>query len=978
MQVSICAMMKKILICLLILPALLQARVKPTGFSFITNYPKEIYRGSTQNWSVAQDSRGILYFGNNQGLLSFDGTRWRVYPMPNNSIVRSVYIDEQDIIYTGAFNEFGFFVPDGKGELIYHSLMEKIPVEYRDFSDVWNIMAYKGGILFHSFSHIFYVKDQEVTVLGNDRNLHFSFEVSGDYYVMDYSAGILKMVDFDLELIPHSEIFRDITVSRILPWDDQTLLVVTREEGLFLLDNTGVRSFRTEVSDHLNEHQVFSALRYNDDYYIFGTVQDGLVIMDRRGRLIQHLNRSRGLQNNTVLSMNTDANENLWLGLDNGIDFIMLNSPFSYLAHESEIGAAYVVAEKQEKLYIGTNQGLYKAGWPMPQQFANGDEYTQVIPGSQGQVWMLSNLNDVLLVGHDKGVFVMEDGVLRTLSTYPGGWNFVEIPGNEDYILGGTYAGIIAYRKVEREEKTDYKLHAMLEGFTESSKQMVFDSHGYLWVGHGYRGIYRLEIGKGLDSITDIRHYTRFSGLPSNHLLNIVKLGQEVLVCSQEGIFSYDRRNDLFSKDEELSALFSNHTVHNLYEDINGNIWFFADDMVGLLKSNFDGTYSKTSVPFMPLRGKLIPSYENVYLIDRKNILFPTEEGVLHFDPTFPKDYADPFPAHIRSVNLRGDSLLYGGYRSGSNLVVPEVRHKSNALQFTFSAIFFEFPAHNQYSYKLEGFDEEWSEWSQGSEKEYTNLHEGEYRFMVKARNVYGMESQAEPFDFIILPPWYRSRIAWISYSFLFVLVVILIVMYVLRRMERERQEMKEKQQAAMVEQERQHAEESLRAEQEIIKLRNEKLEIENLRNRSELENKSKELASVAMQMTYKNELLTRVRQKLRKVSGKMLHRESKQQVEGLIKTLEKDIMNQEDWEKFEVHFDQVHEDFLKKLRTTFPQLTPKDLRLCAYLRMNLSSKEIAPLLNISIRGVEISRYRLRKKLYLDRDINLTDFMMNL
>ena len=132
------------------------------------------------------------------------------------------------------------------------------------------------------------------------------------------------------------------------------------------------------------------------------------------------------------------------------------------------------------------------------------------------------------------------------------------------------------------------------------------------------------------------------------------------------------------------------------------------------------------------------------------------------------------------------------------------------------------------------------------------------------------------------------------------------------------------------------------------------------------------------MQITYKNELLTQIRQKLSKVSSKMIHLESKHQVDSLIKTLEKDIMGQDEWDKFEVHFDQVHEDFMKKLRNNYPELTPKDLRLCAYLRMNLSSKEIAPLLNISIRGVEISRYRLRKKLYLSRDANLTDFMMHL
>ena len=400
---------------------------------------------------------------------------------------------------------------------------------------------------------------------------------------------------------------------------------------------------------------------------------------------------------------------------------------------------------------------------------------------------------------------------------------------------------------------------------------------------------------------------------------------------------------------------------------------------MGILRPNFDGSYTKIFLPFIPLQNKLITSYENVFPIDKSNVLISTEKGVIHYDPTFRKTYGDDYIVKIRRVETLPDSVLFDGYNlSPVSSTIPELSYRNNALRFTYSALFYEMPENTRYSIMLDGYEKDWSEWSQAGEKEYTNLQEGSYRFRVKAMNIYGTISEAQSYDFVILPPWYRSKLAYALYAILFMGTITMIIFFIIRKIEKEKHTLKEKQKAALKEKEQAFAEKALKAEQEIIQLRNEKLEAENQKNLTELEGKTRELASIAMQITYKNEILNQVKQKLIRVSGKMLHLESKQQVNELIKTLEKDLLTREDWEKFEMHFDQIHEDFLKKIRKQFPQLTPKDLRLCAYLKMNLSSKEIAPILNISVRGVEISRYRLRKKMGLSRDANLTEFMMTL
>ena len=931
-----------------------------------------------QNWSIAQDQEGVMYFGNNDGLLSFDGSTWRIYKIPNRSIVRSVFISGDGRIYIGASNDFGYFHTNRQGQLVYQSLLNKVPEEYRDFGEIWKIVSYLGGYIFHSFNAVFFYKDDKIDLISFNSGLHFSFAVDGNFYVREINKGLLKLTGLNFTPVKNSELFGNITVMSILRYDENTLLVATREKGIYLISDYGISRFGNELQSYFEENQIYSAITLGEDYFVFGTVQDGIVILDHEGSLIQRINRERGLQNNTVLCLFADIQQNLWLGLDNGIDYVQLNSPLSYFAYQNIVGAVYAVERNGDNLYLGTNQGLFQTKWPPLSGFTDDRKTFQFVYGLQGQVWALSNRGNSVFVGHDKGTFIIENSAIRKISNYQGGWAFMEYPGKPEFLIEGTYEGILLYEDKGVYGKSRWKFIRRIPGFYQSCRQIQFDDKGYLWIGHSFKGIYRLKINESLNSITEVKNYAQESGLPGKFNLNLLRFYDRLIFSSDKGIYCFDYKTETFYRDEGLSAIFNNQNVYNLIEDFNGDCWYFTSDEMGILRPNFDGSYNKVFMPFIPLQNKLITSYEHVFPIDKSDVLFSTEAGVIHFDPTFQKTYDDNYIVKVRRVEILPDSILFDGHNLPPvSSLIPELFYRNNALRFTYSALFYEMPGNTRYSIMLEGYEKDWSEWSQVCEKEYTNLREGSYRFRVKAMNIYGKISEAQPYDFIILPPWYRSKLAYILYTILFIGTIALIIYFVIRKIEKEKYTLKEKQKATLKEKEQAFAEEALKAEQEIIQLRNEKLEAENQRNITELEGKTRELASIAMQITYKNELLNQVKQKLIRVSGKMLHLESKQQVNDLIKTLEKDLLNREDWEKFEIHFDQVHEDFLKKIRKKYPELTPKDLRLCAYLKMNLSSKEIAPILNISVRGVEISRYRLRKKMNLPRDANLNDFMMN-
>ncbi|MBU1369511.1 MAG: LuxR C-terminal-related transcriptional regulator, partial [Bacteroidetes bacterium] len=354
---------------------------------------------------------------------------------------------------------------------------------------------------------------------------------------------------------------------------------------------------------------------------------------------------------------------------------------------------------------------------------------------------------------------------------------------------------------------------------------------------------------------------------------------------------------------------------------------------------------------------------------DEQHVLIGLQNGFAHYTQDFQKNYRKGYNALIRSVDLPMiDSLIYGGNKklNSNEISLP---YQLNQLHFTFSAVDFENPKMLQFSSRLEGFEEEWTAWQSEANRQFTNLRHGDYTFRVKAINVFGHESEEAMISFTIMPPWYFSWWAFSVYVLLLLAAIYVFYKYLKNRIKKSKKLFAEEQEKAFLEREKQLQTETLKAEKEVIRLRNEKL-------RQEMVQKDKELANSTMQMIHKSKSLTYLKRELQILAKETKNDTVISRIRSMTKRINRDIDTDKQWEVFESHFESVHEEFLKRLKQQYPELSPRELKLCAYLRLNISSKEIASLMNISVRGVEISRYRLRKKLSLEHDQNLTDFIM--
>jgi len=927
-----------------------------------------------------QDHRGIIYFGNNYGILSFDGHNWHLSGIPNKTIIRSLAIDKEGRIYVGGQNDFGYLRPDSRGQLQYVSLKSKIAPPFRDFADVWKIYVTSEGVIFCTSTGHYLLKNNQIDFFQIDAGGNgFPFYVRERFFVPIPGKGIFERKGRKAEWIPNSDQLKDVNISAMLPYEEGQILIVTQEHGLFIFD--GDRNFKpckTAADTFLKKSRINSAIALRDGYAL-GSTHNGLLIIDKQGNPRQHLNREKGLQNSAVQTIYQDYSGNLWLGLNNGIDYVEINSPFTlFNARNGLPGTAYASYLDEERMYLGTNDGLYYQNRKEPSPLFQSSRL-HLVEGTQGQVNNLQLIQNLLLLSHHTGPYqVIGDRAYR-LSDHQGIWLFKPLLSQPDYVLCGTYSGLLLYRISHGKLVFQRKI----EGFSESSRVMEEDAEGNIWIAHGYKGIYQLRLSAGLDKVERVRFYNERHGFPSNLFINVFKLNNGLVFAGERGIYRYDKQRDLFVDDTDFGRLLDkNQHIRKLIEDKEGNIWFSAGTQMGVLKKRENGSYTSETKAFNKLEGRLVGGFEHIAYYDKNNLLIGTDEGFVHYNPSFVQSNSleRPFYTLIRKVEMptqRGDSLLSGGTFSDQGQIsvhqpdslTPTLPYSNHSLKFTYSALSYEDIEKIQYQYRLEGFETNWSPWVSFTQKEYTNLKEGDYVFQVKARDIYGRESSESSFRFRVKPPWYRSVWAYAGYGFFGILALMGLRKGVERKVNQTRERLKQEQEKALRLKEAQHTEEVLQAEKEIIRLNNEKLE-------NELKHKNKELASSAIHVMHSQETVQKIREQLQDVIDQVRDKEAQNQLRKMLKSVDEEIRFENTWEQFEFHFNQIHQDFLNRLRADYPQLTPGDIKMCAYLRLNLSSKEIAPLLNLSLRGIEASRYRIRKKMNLDQEVNLTDFLL--
>jgi len=928
-------------ICTITLIVFLYANSLAQEHPPVINYPPHVYNADNQNWMLTQAPDRTIYAANNKGLLAFNGSQWTLYPSPNETVMRGAKA-VGDRIYTGAYMDFGIWERDRTGVLKYTSISSLKKVQMIEDEHIWNIEQYKQYILFQSLDRIYIYDTQKehIQAITPDGQVVRLFLVGDEFFFQVRGQGVYTIVNGAAVPYNGSNLFKENSLINVFNIGGQ-YIGVTATKGLYVFDDVKTIPWDTFDNQLISEVNIYSAIRRSNGSIVLGTIENGVIQFSKEGELDYKIKKGNGLNNNTALALLEDKDQNLWVGLDAGIDCVNKFGPFSqYIDLKGTLGTIYAAAVSDGYLYLGTNQGLFFKRENTTAPFMR-------MEGMEGQVWDLSKINNTLFCGHNSGTFSITKENSRRISSVDGTWDIKKIPGQPNLLLQGNYNGLHVLEK----KQGQWQLRNKIENFVHSSKHFEFVDTHTLLVSHEYKGVYEIRLDSLLYAANQVfKHNTASIGEHSS----LSRLGEDVFYANNDGILRYSPEEHQFIRDDRLSTLFTKETfvTGKLIEDDQWLWAFTQDNLVRISRDKLDGEYVMDRISLPSAYRNTVEGYEIFVRFRESEYLLGTSNGYIIVDTEYFSDKDYEISLNQGAVrNLSGEEQLISVLEEG------DFSSEFNNVRFTYSVPEYDKFLTTQYAYQLDGLYDKWSSWNSSSSASFENLPYGDYTFRVKASINNKETVNAANFKFTIARPWYWSTLAIVLYIVL-IIALFTVLNWFYKRYYRKQQEL------ALDRSKRDMELKALENEKQIIQLNNANL-------KQDIDARNRELAVSTMNMVNKNKTLNTIKNALLKASKLA-------DIEDIIEIVDQTIENQEDWNFFEKAFNHADKDFFTKVKQEHPSLTANDLKLCVYLRLNMSSKEIAPLLNISSRSVEIKRYRLRKKLDLSREINLNDYFINL
>ena len=944
----------------------------------LRNFSNEDYGGGTQNWAIDFLTDGRVLFANNDGLLVADGARWSLYRVANYTNVHDVVNDKKtNRTYVGASEELGYFQGDEfSARLKYYSLLDKLPAHERPFGDVWHVCTDNDRVYFATKEKVFAFSDNGAFASVKANSEITAMDVVREQVFVATKEGMFVLKNDRLNPLPQSDILAGRNINSILNFNDQVLFVDDKG-SLFCYDGHTTAPLGLNTESLLMGKRVFSAAT-DGTYVALGTVEDGVVVLDTQSNQVFYFNMLTGLINNTVLSLRFDDQKNLWLGLDNGIAYVMLDSPYrSLLVFSNNRGTGYASLRHNNWLYLGTNQGLFYISYPVSSSPVPPNP--QPVQGINMQVWSVTEIDGMVLCGTNTGAYIVRGQGAQRIDGLKGTWRMIPLKNHPGMILAADYDGYAVLQRTP----TGFTLKNRVAGFDVSTSGFEQDEDGAIIVSHWLKGIYRFTLSDDLMRATNVEYFHQGNGLPTDENNIISKIDDRVYVSSTGGVFyRYDQGSNNLVEDSLVSAIFNTFgQALRIVQTPNGDLWGIKGGFLALAHRKGKGIYEVDTLGYQNMINRLQTGLGHLGFLDSLHTVFNYDAGfyVLSHKRLTTKNSHTVMIKAVTSINER-DSFLYFRH-PGDETQIIEVPHQQNSLRIL--AALPEFREQNAvtFSFFLEGYDKQWSDPDFTHFKDYTGLAKGTYTIHVKAHNsVTGQISETQ-MDICILPAWYQTWWAYVIYLIMLAAAAKLIARFVRilseKKMMRERTEYERQmreQENVMKAQQAQMALNQQMQEKELMRVKAQQIEVE-------LKHKSSELGDSTMNLVRKNDMLNAIDEAMEELLTSVRHDEPKATITKGITDIRRQIrqhMSDDDnWDKFQENFNIVYDNFMGKLIEQHPDLNKTDLRLCAYLRMGLSSKEMASLMNTSVRSIETARYRLRKKLQLGSGDNLVEYLLS-
>ena len=730
---------------------------------YVKNYTEEDFQKDPQNWSLCADKEGLLYFGNYNNVLQFNGEKWSSIPVSNQAkYITALHYTAGDTLYWGGGGDFGYLTPQANGLWKTTSLKIRLPELDQYFSQVWRVFPYQGKVVFFTQESIFLYNPalDSLQTIYPQNSFHLAFVVQNQLFARDRSFGLMRFDGKAFTEIDGGEVFLNEGVFAMVESTKDSILVISQTLGyyFYLPKEQKIIKHESPYNAFITQQELMGAVPISHEKIAMNTASNGVFIADNRGKIEEQISLQSGISDNDVKGVLEDRFGNLWLATNNGISFVNYASKQSFYLDDEQsalLGSANSVEEFQGQMYVGTTSGLFR--------YHSQKFIFEAVAGLEDNLTALCATPSALFVGTTSALYKLSgnlvekvlDADIRSID-YSRQNHCLYVAGNNGfYVLC---------------EKKQWKLRQAYPDITINVlKSLIMHKNGVdeLWLGTLSDGLYVLNANPKAE--IQAQHFVSIDGTPGHYVMPFILDGKPAFGMPS-GVWEIYQDSALVDSSHQMEMFFVPHSNEVLEKSVVfeaepspfGDILIFNGNL-----ARFD---QKDSIHKKDFQGLQIGKINDIKLRGEHELWVASNKGITVIDIIPPRGQYPTPDIHIDNFYLLPDSLLLSGITPAGSI---QIDFAVNSFRIEFSSLYSINGFKAEYSYMLENYDEEWSEWTSLPFVEYKRVHEGDYVFKVRSRNIYGMESEEKDLRISILPPWYRSWWAYVLYGVVFILLVV-------------------------------------------------------------------------------------------------------------------------------------------------------------------------------------------------------------
>lgn len=748
----------------------------------ITNYPPSINGGQTQTWGITQGYDGKLYFANSYGLLIYDGKQWKSLLLDNKYSARSIDVDEEGNILVGSRGDFGFISNDGNGNPKFSSLKIFLDKENNNRDIIYESFSLSNNeVFFRSKNRLFFYKDKKLSIIEKIKKKKFGVSryINNKLYIAIEGLGIATIENKEIFLIKNSEIFKNKSVSGFHFSEENNLIIFTRNSGVYKKIKNEFVKIDNDIIDNIGVIYRTYNLKKNK----FGlATYEGLYILDKNLKPLLHLDSNSGLRVDSVRSIFEDNNDNIWLGLNDGIAKINTNSLFKYLPiKETNLGSTVLsIANFNNHLYVGTSTNIKKL--IMDDKSNLKQKFIEIAEEKiSTQVWSIYNNGAELLIGSNFGLGKIDinDNYKQLID--------IKITGRVYQIKeSAIFKGHLYVRSkngifiVSKKYPDKYKI---LNKIKSAQYIKEVNNKNEIWFAVQKKGVYRIKlISNDLEQLNKsetIKYDDSY--LQKKGKIKIFKIYDQLIFKTQDKLYQFNENKETFFISKILDSVPNiKDKIILKIEKTNENTYWInfterIDDRRVQTFYELDESFDLKILPFNSLAHHLAIKY--FFLKDLT--LMSSNEGIVIVDKLDKK--LDPQNVIFSSIKNNDEYILNLGPKKdllNNEFITKNVfNFDQNKLSFRISLTDYINEENNKFRYKLKGYENDYSKFSKNEIITYTNLKPGNYSFYIQGISSEGLISNTNSFSFTINPPWWQTKIFYLS-EILFFLILLSITLF--------------------------------------------------------------------------------------------------------------------------------------------------------------------------------------------------------